>query len=69
MRIVILGIGSRGDVQPLVALGVGLQKKGHQVDVVSGDEFEGLVGVAGLGFIPLGVNIQDRKSTRLNSSH
>jgi UDP:flavonoid glycosyltransferase YjiC (YdhE family) len=31
MRIFILTLGSRGDVQPYVALGQGLIKEGHQV--------------------------------------
>ena len=31
MRITIVTIGSRGDVQPYVALGLGLQRAGHQV--------------------------------------
>ena len=58
MRITIMGIGSRGDVQPLVALGVGLQRKGHQVCLVAGNEFEALVKGAQLEFAPLGLNIQ-----------
>ncbi|MGB7417232.1 MAG: glycosyltransferase [Thermosynechococcaceae cyanobacterium] len=31
MHITILAIGSRGDVQPFVALGVGLKQAGYQV--------------------------------------
>ena len=58
MEITIVAIGSRGDVQPLVALGVGLQQKGHLVHVVAGDEFESLIQGAKLGFSPLGMNIQ-----------
>ena len=30
MNITILTIGSRGDVQPFVALGVGLKEAGHE---------------------------------------
>jgi len=58
MKISIFAIGSRGDVQPLTALGVGLKKHGHQVQLVAGDEFAGLVQESGLEFVPLGVNIQ-----------
>ncbi len=58
MRITIMGIGSRGDAQPLVALGVGLQRKGHHVRVVAGNEFDALVAGAQLEFTPLGLNIQ-----------
>jgi UDP:flavonoid glycosyltransferase YjiC (YdhE family) len=31
MRITVLTLGTRGDVQPYVALGLGLQRAGHQV--------------------------------------
>ena len=34
MRITILTAGSRGDVQPYVGLGVGLQRAGHQVCIL-----------------------------------
>ena len=31
MKITIVTIGSRGDIQPFLALGVGLSRAGHQV--------------------------------------
>jgi sterol 3beta-glucosyltransferase len=55
MRVTILAIGSRGDVQPCVALGVGLQRAGHQVRVATVDDFEALVSERGLDCYPLGV--------------
>jgi sterol 3beta-glucosyltransferase len=58
MRITLMAIGSRGDVQPLAALGAGLRRAGHQARVVAGDEFARLVTGAGLEFTPLGMNIQ-----------
>jgi len=66
MRITIMAIGSRGDVQPLVALGVGLQRNGHQVRLVAGDEFESLVTGALLEFVPLGFNIQQTMEPHTN---
>ncbi len=57
MRVTIVAIGSRGDVQPLAALGLGLQRKGHQVCLVAGDEFAGLVTGAGLAFVSLGIEV------------
>ncbi len=69
MRLTLLAIGSRGDVQPLVALGVGLQHHGHQVRVVAGDEFDHLVAGAGLEFTPLGVNIQTIIESHTNFFH
>lgn len=43
MRIDVLAIGSRGDVQPYVALGVGLRRAGHRVRLVTLGGFEDLV--------------------------
>lgn len=34
MRITIVTIGSTGDVAPFVALGLGLQKVGHEVSIL-----------------------------------
>jgi UDP:flavonoid glycosyltransferase YjiC (YdhE family) len=66
MRITILAIGSRGDVQPLIALGVGLRRKGHQVRLVAGDEFAGLVRGAGVSFVPLGLTMQSAMQEHTN---
>lgn len=56
MRVVILAIGSGGDVQPDVALGKGLQQFGHEVYLATSDEFVTLVASHGLGFRCLGSN-------------
>ncbi|KAF7979674.1 hypothetical protein HWV62_41671 [Athelia sp. TMB] len=39
MHFVCLTIGSRGDVQPYIALGLGLQKEGHRVTIVTHEEY------------------------------
>jgi sterol 3beta-glucosyltransferase len=49
-RVVILAAGSRGDVQPCVALGRGLAARGDRVRVVAIGDYERLVGGAGLEF-------------------
>jgi sterol 3beta-glucosyltransferase len=49
MKITIIAIGSRGDVQPLVALGLGLKSKGHDVAIATHAIFEGFVQSHGLG--------------------
>ncbi len=54
MRIDILAIGSRGDVQPFIALGLGLRMAGHAVRVVTLDGFEGLVRGCGLDHLSIG---------------
>lgn len=43
MRIVILALGSRGDVQPFVALAVALQGRGHQVTIAAAADYAPLV--------------------------
>jgi UDP:flavonoid glycosyltransferase YjiC (YdhE family) len=37
--VVVSTIGSRGDVQPYIALGLGLMKDGHQVVIVTHGQF------------------------------
>jgi len=60
MRITIVAIGGRGDVQPLVALGAGLRRTGrYEISIVTSDDFDGLVGKEGLEFISLGMNAQE----------
>lgn len=50
MRIVILTTGSRGDVQPYIALGLGLKSKGHNVCILTHDEFKDFIIENGLEF-------------------
>jgi UDP:flavonoid glycosyltransferase YjiC (YdhE family) len=58
MNIVIFAFGSRGDVQPCIALALGLQHAGHRVTLAAGDNFEKWVCSYGLGFAKIGVDIQ-----------
>ncbi len=51
-RVTILTQGSRGDVQPYVALGEGLQRAGYEVRLVTPDDWEGLVTGRGLDYRP-----------------
>jgi sterol 3beta-glucosyltransferase len=46
---VCLTIGSRGDVQPYIALGRGLQKEGHKVTIVTHEEYKAWVTGFGIG--------------------
>jgi len=50
MRATILTAGSRGDVQPYVALGAGLRAAGHEVRLATHGIFEPLARAHGLGF-------------------
>ncbi len=53
MRLSIVAVGSRGDVQPYLALGMGLQKAGFQVQFCSDRLFEQLVSSTGLPYAPV----------------
>jgi sterol 3beta-glucosyltransferase len=53
VRVTLLTVGSRGDVQPLVALGVGLQDAGHRVRLATHQRWESLVAHHDLAFAPL----------------
>jgi UDP:flavonoid glycosyltransferase YjiC (YdhE family) len=53
VKILILAYGSRGDVQPLIALGVGLHQAGHQVCLAAPHLYARSVCSRGLGFIAL----------------
>ncbi len=59
MRILILTFGSRGDVQPYVALGAALRARGHEVTLSTGRGFEAMIEAAGLAAAPLSVDIRD----------
>ena len=54
-----LALGSRGDVQPLTALGLGLQRAGHTVRVAAATDYRELVTPYGLEFAPLVGSIRD----------
>lgn len=53
MRILILTLGTRGDVQPYIALGLGLQAAGYDVTLATEAGFAGFVEERGLHFAPL----------------
>ena len=56
MRVLLVAAGSRGDVQPFVALGAGLRRAGHEVTVCSTEDFEVLVVEHGLAFTGFSVS-------------
>jgi sterol 3beta-glucosyltransferase len=59
MRIAIIAMGSRGDVQPYLALGKGLKAAGHFVRLITHENFETLVTSYGLEFCPVKGNVQE----------
>jgi sterol 3beta-glucosyltransferase len=53
VRISVLAVGSRGEVEPLIALGHGLRSAEHEVTLATHRSFEGLTREQDLGFAPL----------------
>lgn len=63
LEIAIVASGSRGDVQPYIALGKGLQDAGYRVRLLSSANFEELVTQAGLTFCSMGMGVEERLQT------
>src|SRR4051812_13241229 len=53
MKIAIVTVGSRGDVQPTVALGCALKQAGHSVLIASDRAFKSFIESYGLNFHPI----------------
>ena len=68
MRIVIMAVGSRGDVAPYTGLGVRLQAAGHQVTLATHALFETLVRSRGLEFHPLPMDTREQLTSRIAAS-
>lgn len=64
MRVTILAIGSRGDVEPYVALGLGLKASGKTVRVATHTNFEALVRGRGLEFAQVGGDYRAHHESR-----
>ena len=64
MRIVILVFGTRGELQPLTALALGLQAAGHHVRVVTQSDFYDFVTSRGVDCAPIHVDIRSADKTR-----
>jgi UDP:flavonoid glycosyltransferase YjiC (YdhE family) len=59
LNIVIQVVGSRGDVQPFIALGNELQKYGHRIRLATHNTFQKFVQDHGLEFYPIGGNPEE----------
>ena len=53
MKIGIFTYGTRGDVQPYIALALGLIDRGHEVTIAAPENFKNLAAGFGIGFHPL----------------
>jgi len=54
MRVLLTAFGSRGDVQPMLALGLGLRRRGHDVAVGAAPNYRAWVEEIGLTFREIG---------------
>lgn len=59
MKITIFAAGSRGDIQPCVVLGKGLQRTGYSIRLAVPENFSSFILDHGLDFYPLHGDIQD----------
>lgn len=62
-KIVLYALGSRGDIQPCVALGRALNARGHRVRVIAAARYADLIASAGLDPAPLSVDPADLLNT------
>jgi len=58
MQITMIAGGSRGDVQPYVALGKGLKDAGHTVRALAPQDYQDLITAYGLDFFEMGSGVQ-----------
>jgi sterol 3beta-glucosyltransferase len=63
MKITIVTVGTRGDVQPYVALGMGLHAAGHAVTLATSARFEPFVAERGLRHAPLSADLMEMMET------
>ena len=64
MKIVLVPVGSSGDVHPYVGVGLALRARGHDVEIVTSPTFASLIEHVGLRLIPLGMVDQFDAITR-----
>src|ERR1700704_2972890 len=58
MRVLLSTIGSRGDVQPMVALALQLRALGQEVRLCAPPDFHDLIDGFGLPFVPVGIEVR-----------
>jgi sterol 3beta-glucosyltransferase len=53
VRVSIHTLGTRGDIQPYLALALGLKAAGHDVQIAAPTQFEAFIGSRSVGFAHL----------------
>ncbi len=56
MHVILVAVGSAGDVHPFVGLGLGLAARGHKITLAAAGYFEGLARKVGFDFAPIVTN-------------
>ncbi len=64
MRVLLSTIGSRGDVQPLVALAFQLMELGQEVRICAPPDFGEWIGALGISFVPVGTEVGQTAAPR-----
>jgi len=54
LNVLLMPVGSLGDVNPFIGLGLTLRERGHQVTVLANEFLESYIGQAGLDFVKVG---------------
>lgn len=60
MNVLVAGVGSRGDLQPLVALAARLRAEGHAVRLAGSESGGPLAAEVGVPFLPMGPDLGER---------
>jgi vancomycin aglycone glucosyltransferase len=58
MRALLSTIGSRGDVQPIVALALQLKERGHEARICAPPDFKDWITDLGISFVPVGPEVR-----------
>jgi vancomycin aglycone glucosyltransferase len=69
MRFLLCGFGSRGDVQPMLALALALKERAHAATLVAPPDFEGWAGQLGIQFRSAGPSMQQALEQSADSGH
>lgn len=68
IKVVMLTIGSRGDVQPFISLALGMMEKGYDVKIVTHKCFDEFIIVHGIEFHPLSCDPKELMRLCVNNS-
>jgi len=63
VKVLLVTLGSHGDVHPFVGLSLELRRRGHSATLATNGHFESLARNAGVDFLPIGTDEEYRKLT------